>query len=414
MAGKRRGHKKRPDFLNYFCAVSLLVIIKLLDSHGHLEASPETPETSNDIGHQEAAPLKTPASTGAPRTFGDTGRHGRPDLRVFAVATESTPGFERFNRSLDVNGLRGEILGFGSEWKGGDVTRGPGGGQKILLFRDALKRFKDDDNMIVLFTDSYDVIITAGAEDILTSFESFKADIVFSAEPFCWPDSSLASLYPKPEAGGKKFLNSGAFIGRAPVVYQMVSLSSVQEDDDDQLFYTKIFLNETLRKKWSMKLDSRSKFFQNLNGVFGEIELRFGPDDTTVHNTLYHTHPVIIHGNGPSKLHLNSLGNYLSKSWTLSQGCNTCQQIPETSVSGINLLLGIFIERPTPFLTEFFEDISRLDFPKENITLFIHSLVQFHEEEVRNFTSQAEKKYKSVKVVDKSVTYEWQARNMAM
>ena len=413
MAGRTRD-KKRLGFLDYFCAFSLLVIIKLLDSHGTLQASPETSGTSNDIGHQETTPLKTPASTGASRTISDTGRHGKPDLRVFAVATESTPGFERFNRSLDVNGLRGEILGFGSEWKGGNVARGPGGGQKILLFKDALKRFKDDDNMIVLFTDSYDVIITAGAEDIVTSFESFKADVVFSAEPFCWPDSSLSSLYPKPEAGGKRFLNSGGFIGRAPVIYQMVSSSPVKEDDDDQLFYTKIFLNDSLRTKWSMKLDSRSRLFQNLNGVFGEIELRFGPDDTTVHNTLYHTHPVIIHGNGPSKLHLNSLGNYLSKSWTLSQECNTCQQIPETSVSGVNLLLGIFIERPTPFLTEFFEDISRLDFPKENITLFVHSSVQFHEEEVRNFTSQAEKKYKAVKVVDKSVTHEGQARNMAM
>lgn len=347
-------------------------------------------------------------------TTSSLGRQSRQDLRVFAVATEATSGFERFNRSLEVNGLRSEVLGLGSRWTGGDVARGPGGGHKIILFKDALKRFKDDDKMIVLLTDSYDVIITAGAEEILTLFDSFKADVVFSAEPFCWPDSSLVSSYPKPEAGGKRFLNSGGIIGRASVVYQLLTSSEIKEDDDDQLFFTKIYLNEDFRNKWSIKLDSRSKLFQTLNGAFGEIELRFGSDDTTVHNTMYHTHPVIIHGNGGSKLHLNSLGNYIAKSWTLSQGCNTCQELPTTDVSNLSVLLGIFIEKPTPFLLEFMEDIHRLDFPKENMTLFIHCPVDFHNQEIKEFVAKHGKEYKSVKLVDKTVTEEWRARNLGL
>lgn len=347
-------------------------------------------------------------------TTSSLGKHTRHDLRVFAVATEATPGFERFNRSLEVNGLRSEILGFGSVWSGGDVSRGPGGGLKIILFRDALKRFKDDDNMIVLLTDSYDVIITAGAEEILTIFDSFKADVVFSAEPFCWPDASLVSSYPKPEAGGKRFLNSGGIIGRASVVYQILTSSQVKEDDDDQLFFTKVYINQDLRNKWSIKLDSRSKLFQTLNGAFGEIELRFGSDDTSVHNTMYHTHPVIIHGNGPSKLHLNSLGNYIAKSWTLTQGCNTCKELPTTDISDQDVLLAIFIEKATPFLQEFLQDVRQLDFPKENMTLFIHCPVNFHEEEVKEFLEKHAKEYKGVKLVDKTVTQEWRARNMGL
>ena len=39
---------------------------------------------------------------------------------------------------------------------------------------------------------SYDVIFTANAETILKKFLKFDANLVFSAEDFCWPDKSLA------------------------------------------------------------------------------------------------------------------------------------------------------------------------------------------------------------------------------
>lgn len=39
---------------------------------------------------------------------------------------------------------------------------------------------------------SYDVVLTAGKEEILEKFQKFKARVVFSAEGFCWPDPSLA------------------------------------------------------------------------------------------------------------------------------------------------------------------------------------------------------------------------------
>lgn len=39
---------------------------------------------------------------------------------------------------------------------------------------------------------SYDVIFTSGAADIIEKFKKLDARVVFSAEGFCWPDSSLA------------------------------------------------------------------------------------------------------------------------------------------------------------------------------------------------------------------------------
>ena len=54
--------------------------------------------------------------------------------------------------------------------------------------------------------------------------------------------------YPFVESNEKRFLNSGGFIGYAADVYEMISSGgTIKDDDDDQLFYTKIFLNETNR-----------------------------------------------------------------------------------------------------------------------------------------------------------------------
>jgi hypothetical protein len=50
-----------------------------------------------------------------------------------------------------------------------------------------------------------------------------------------------------------------------------VTSSAVANDDDDQLFYTKAYLNEELRNKVQIKLDHRADLFQNLNGAVGEL-----------------------------------------------------------------------------------------------------------------------------------------------
>ena len=39
---------------------------------------------------------------------------------------------------------------------------------------------------------SYDVVLTAGATEILEKFHKFNARVVFSAEGFCWPNAELA------------------------------------------------------------------------------------------------------------------------------------------------------------------------------------------------------------------------------
>ena len=61
------------------------------------------------------------------------------------------------------------------------------------------------------------------------------------------------------------------FIGYASDLYGVVSSHDIRNDEDDQLYYSQIYINKELRNKYKMKLDTHSRIFQNLNGQFGEL-----------------------------------------------------------------------------------------------------------------------------------------------
>ena len=70
-----------------------------------------------------------------------------------------------------------QVLGMGEEWKGGDIANSPGGAFKINLLRKEMENHKDDDELIVLFSDSYDVVAVG-------RYGSFKGFRMFSGV-FC-------------------------------------------------------------------------------------------------------------------------------------------------------------------------------------------------------------------------------------
>ncbi|KRZ83628.1 Procollagen-lysine,2-oxoglutarate 5-dioxygenase 3, partial [Trichinella sp. T8] len=276
------------------------------------------------------------------------------------------------------------VLGLNTPWYGGDVKSTVGGGQKVRLLRDALTEFKHDGNAIILFVDGYDVIINANAEIILERFYKSGANVLFSAEGFCWPDDSLAVEYPVVKSG-KRYLNSGAFIGYAPDIYKIITERSLRDDDDDQLYYTHIFLDPALREKHKIKLDSTSAIFQNLHGAVDDVDLDFSPSghrmrQVRLANLAYGTEPVIIHGNGKSKMHLNYLGNYIGNWWNPTDGCVACNDdLLELNSDNENdfpfVVLACFINSGTPFLDKYFESILRLDYPKSRIGIVIFNRV---------------------------------------
>ncbi|CAG0914279.1 unnamed protein product [Notodromas monacha] len=478
-------------------------------------------------------------------------KKGPEDLLLFTVATEETDGLKRFLRSATIYKHNAKVLGLDEDWKGGDVARYPGGGQKVRLLKEELKKYKDESDRVVLFTDGYDVILTGTPSQILEQFYESKARILFGAEATCWPDVALAEKYPEIETGigravmwlvilevGRRYdviltgtpsqileqfyeskarilfgaeatcwpdvalaekypeietgilerrakswsnftnlkqeyflgqkrrvgqmlpwlkntrkskqgnassilehpsvVFEGRFIGYASDLFKLVSREELKDSDDDQLFYTTAFLDEKFREKHSFKLDHRSSIFQNLNMAMGDVELQFRGKDAFLQNIAYGTVPLVIHGNGATKLALNSLGNYLAKSWNAIDQCVECQEnmnILENRDVGIKFIsdgsvslqqqvqeaeypivtVAVFVEQATPFFEEFLLNLVNLNYPKNKIDLFIHSTTEYHSADISTFLSEIGSEYRSFKLIDfHDNVKEWHARNGAM
>ncbi|TDG49724.1 hypothetical protein AWZ03_003962 [Drosophila navojoa] len=320
-------------------------------------------------------------------------------IKVFTVATEPTDGYRRYIRSAQVYDIEVQTLGLGEEWQGGDM-KGLGGGYKINLLRKAVQELKDAEDTIILFTDSYDVVFTAPLTEILEKFKESGAKVLFSAEKYCWPDKSLADSYPAVGPKESRYLNSGAFIGYAPQVVELLK-EEIEDTGDDQLYYTKIFLDEAKRAKLNIKLDTQSRLFQSLNGAQNDVKLEVDLDSNqgVLQNIDFLTTPAIIHGNGPSKINLNAYSNYLAK--TFSGVCTFCQEYPlELNEQELPIItLAVIVNQPVPFLDMFLAGIEKLNYPKKSMHLFMYSNAELHDELVQSYVKNQGKSYASVKYI---------------
>ncbi|CAH1960621.1 unnamed protein product [Acanthoscelides obtectus] len=351
----------------------------------------------------------------------------KDDVLVYTVATEETDGYLRYMDSAKEFGIKPNILGFGQEWKGGkEIRTKPGGGWKINLLKEALQKHKDESDKVVLFTDAYDVIFSNNLDEILKNFKATGAKVLFGAEPFCWPNPELAPMYPEVK-DGKRFLNSGLYMGYVPELLKLLYRKSIGDDEDDQLYFTEAYLDETFRESIKMKLDHTSTLFQNLNGATSEIEIYVNeskdkkiPEKYVVKNYFTHTEPMVIHGNGFSKLTLNYLGNYVPNMWNSLEGCIKCKErtlnLANQPVKAMPLVyMAIFIEVNTPFLEEGLQKVYNLDYPKERMHLFIHNAAKYHTSLVKNFTEKYASEYLSFKqILAEDGTPEWTARDLSL
>ncbi|XP_033928119.1 multifunctional procollagen lysine hydroxylase and glycosyltransferase LH3-like isoform X2 [Melopsittacus undulatus] len=297
----------------------------------------------------------------------------RPEqLLVLTVATERTEGYERFLRSAQRFNYSVQTLGLGQPWRGGDVAHTVGGGQKVRWLREALEPLKRRGELLVLFVDSYDVVLAGPAHELLASFSSAPPPpgLLFSAEGFCWPRGELASSYPPSPPRGKPFLNSGGFIGFAPAVWRLVEQWNHRDDDDDQLFYTQLYLQPQLREELGLALDHHSRIFQNLNGAIDEVVVKFEPGRVRVRNVASDSLPIVIHGNGPTKP----------------------EQLPW-------VLVGVFVEEPTPFLPRFLRRLLRWSYPGARMGLFLHNREPHHQPHVATLWPRLRSRFSFARLV---------------
>ncbi|MCY4503896.1 MAG: glycosyltransferase family 25 protein [Alphaproteobacteria bacterium] len=234
-------------------------------------------------------------------------------LLALTVATDERPELRRLLDSARRYGFAIEPLGLGIPWRGGDIAAGPGGGQKVNLLRPALETLPPD--RPVLFVDGYDTIVTRHARDILGAWrESAEGAPLFAAEVFCWPDAANASRYPEaPDGSPYRFLNSGAFIGRAGDLLRIVE-EPIDDGDDDQRYYTERFLSGA----HGIALDHGCRVFQCLNGALDHVSADEGRG--MICNRRTESWPAIVHANGPTKPWLEGEGRAVGGRWRTFYG----------------------------------------------------------------------------------------------
>jgi len=165
-------------------------------------------------------------------------------------------------------------------WKGGTME-GPGGGQKLNALRDWIKDLPDHD--VVVFTDGFDVFWTRDLDEVVGRFLEMKAEVVFAAEKYLWPNQHLR--FP-PSETPYRYLNSGCFIGRVGELKKILG-TLIHDSADDQLYLHHRFLS----RQYNMVLDHEGYIFQTNSEA---VEIR----SETVYNTDTGCFGCIYHGNG--------------------------------------------------------------------------------------------------------------------
>uniref|UniRef100_A0A672JKS8 Procollagen-lysine,2-oxoglutarate 5-dioxygenase 1 n=1 Tax=Salarias fasciatus TaxID=181472 RepID=A0A672JKS8_SALFA len=293
------------------------------------------------------------------------------NLLVVTVATKETDGFRRFLRSA-----------------------------KHFNYSNLTLRLNLKHSTFV-FPHSYDVIFASDPRELLKKFKQAKHKVVFSSESLIWPDRHLEDKHPHVREGNR-FLGSGGFMGFLPNIKEMISNWTGADSDSDQLFFTRIYTDPAKRKSINITLDSKCRLFQNLHGALDEVVLKFEDGRVRARNVLYDTLPVIVHGNGPTKLQINYLGNYIPNIWTFEGGCSVCDENlrPLEALQHPLVMVGVFIQQPTPFVTVFFERLLQLQYPKNRLKLFIYNQEAHHKHHVDAFLRDHGNLYENIKNIE--------------
>jgi len=133
---------------------------------------------------------------------------------------------------------------------------------------EALKEYVEtvDPQEVLIFVDGYDVVQRrTDLTNFETKFKNSGADIIFSAETYCWPNPWIAYQFP-PSAPGcpYRFPNSGTFVGYAWAIKRMLEWDQYRLNHDDQGYVHDFFLR---CKDLKIGLDNGQILFQTGTGI---------------------------------------------------------------------------------------------------------------------------------------------------
>ena len=140
-----------------------------------------------------------------------------------------------------------------------------------------------------IFVDAYDVVALSSPQEAIEKIKD-RTKMLISVEKNCWPDSSLASKYPKTDSEWK-YINSGSYYSPSKLFIDMIEANPPLYIDDDQLWMTNRFLNNPDDKV----LDYDCEVFQAYSFISDDD---FGYENKRLQNLKTKSQPVLIHSNG--------------------------------------------------------------------------------------------------------------------
>lgn len=233
---------------------------------------------------------------------------------IITVATKECFELQMLRKSCSIRGYDLVVLGLDQEWRGF--------GMKVILTREYL--LQHPEITYFMFVDAYDVLL-------LHKLIRIPDHILFSTEKGCWPDHDAP--YPhNPGHGEWRYLNSGSYIAPRTDYLDMVDKFPIEYSDDDQRYFTNIYL-----KTDRIKLDFKCEIFQSFAFNYtGQVRCT----GNHVHNNVYNTYPPIIHFNGKcldkqiySMMKYNSLAD-LKAAWKDHEDVH--KDIHESFISATN------------------------------------------------------------------------------
>jgi len=191
-------------------------------------------------------------------------------LKVITVASQKHPYLEALIQSADNCGMDMHVI-YTEGWRGF--------GSKIIETYNYLKTLEGYTHFV--FVDAYDTLF----QKPITSYDG---GILFSTEKHRWPDAD--ANYPECDKIWK-YLNSGTYIAPIYQYLNMIDKNPVKNEDDDQRYFTQLYL-----KGENIKLDMECKLFQS----YAFMQPRDFSINRLLRNNITGTEASVIHFNGKS------------------------------------------------------------------------------------------------------------------
>jgi hypothetical protein len=199
-------------------------------------------------------------------------------MKLLTVATDvSNKKLYDLMASADKFGWNLEIIV--TEWKGF--------GTKLIETYNYLK--KNPQITEFIFVDAYDVIALSTPQEVIEKIKD-RTKMLISVEKNCWPNSELASQYPKTDSEWK-YINSGSYYSPSKLFIDMVEANPPLYIDDDQLYFSL----EWLKNQSIALLDYDCEVFQAYSFIADDD---FGYENKRLQNLKTKSQPVLIHSNG--------------------------------------------------------------------------------------------------------------------